>query len=276
MKSYATIHILLFCIGSTSQVQTATAFSSFQLPKLFEPIFGNTLNAPASQKKQEAELLAALSSTQNGKNVTPSQQNNVLKMVTKLETKYPSPALADILKNDATRSKLDGTWFLQYTSPSIIEDLVDAEENDTEWAIENAEENITTKRYNAKGSVSAGGITVDVSKDPPKQIFELSKSSVFNEVNLDKGSVRVGGPFRLSEKKSNRVVVSFNELKIDTNFSFLPQLDLGFVFAMRAMIAGTGESGWLETTYLSDAIRIGRGNKGSMFVLTRDKADVTP
>jgi hypothetical protein len=265
MSSYSTIHTVAFCLASLAVLQTATAFSSFQLPKLFEPI----------QKQQEIALLEAISSTQNGKNVTPLKQKNVLAMVTGLETKYPSPSLADILKNDATRNKLDGTWFLQYTSPSIIEDLtIDANANDAEWKIENAEENITTKRYNAKGSVSAGGIEVDVSKDPPKQIFELANSSVFNEVKLDYGSVRVGGPFRLSEKKGNRAVVSFKELKIKTKVGLT--LDLGFLFAIRAIFSGSDESGWLETTYLSDGIRIGRGNKGSMFVLTRDKSDVYP
>jgi len=142
------------------------------------------------------------------------------------------------------------------------------------WKVENAEENITTKRYNARGSVSAGGINVDVSKKPPKQIFDLSQNTVFNEVALDNGLVRVGGKFRLSEKKENRAVVAFQECTIDLNFGL--KLDLGFLFAIRAFVMGTDESGWLETTYLSDAVRIGRGNKGSMFVLTRDEDAVTP
>jgi hypothetical protein len=275
MKGKSPIHVLFSCIGI--QVYNASAFSSFQLPKLFEPIFqGKSLNV-LSQKKQEISLLEAVSSTQNGKNATPLQQRNVLAIVSSLEMSCPAPALADILENDATRSKLDGTWYLQYTSPSSIEDLDDVEGingDSSEWKVENAEENITTKRYNAKGSVSAGGIEVDVSKDPPKQIFDLSISSVFNEVKLDNGFVRVGGPFKISEKKGTRALVSFKECKINLNFGL--KLDLGFLFAIRAIFAGSDENGWLETTYLSDRIRIGRGNKGSMFVLTRDKSDVTP
>jgi len=275
MKGNSPTCVLLYCIGM--QVHNASAFSSFQLPKLFEPIFQGKSLKGLSQKQQEISLLEAVSSTKNGKNATPLQQKNVLKLVSSLEMKYPSPPLVDILENVATRSKLDGTWFLQYTSPSSIEDLDDVEEDDdgdsSEWKVENAEENITTKRYNAKGSVSAGGIEVDVSKDPPKQIFDLSISSVFNEVNLDNGFVRVGGPFKLSENKDTRALVSFKELKINLNFGL--KLDLGFLFAIRAIISGTDENGWLETTYLSDRIRIGRGNKGSMFVLTRDKSDVT-
>ena len=53
-------------------------------------------------------------------------------------------------------------------------------------------------------------------------------------------------------------------------------LDLGFLFNLQALVAGTDENGWLETTYLSDRVRIGRGNKGSLFVLTRDLDSVKP
>jgi hypothetical protein len=41
--------------------------------------------------------------------------------------------------------------------------------------------------------------------------------------------------------------------------------------AIRGLIKGTKEAGWLETTYISKNMRIGRGNKGSMFILTRNK-----
>ena len=30
------------------------------------------------------------------------------------------------------------------------------------------------------------------------------------------------------------------------------------------------ENGWLETTYVDEQWRIGRGNKGTLFILTRD------
>ena len=30
-----------------------------------------------------------------------------------------------------------------------------------------------------------------------------------------------------------------------------------------------GEQSWLDTTHLSEGLRLGRGNKGSIFVLTR-------
>lgn len=237
-----------------------------------------------------------MSKTQNGKTATLSQQKYVLDLVSKLELEYPPPALSITLSQsqsleDDTRQLLDGTWFLQYTSPSEIDildnkdDVKGGSENvvskkgvdsllSKRWKVENAEENITTEKYNAKGSVLAGGINVDVSKKPPKQIFDLSNNTVYNEVELDIGKVRVGGRFRLSDKKDNRVVASFQECTID--FKIGIKLDLGFLFKIRSIIVGTDENGWLETTYLSDRIRIGRGNQGSMFVLTRKEEDVIP
>ena len=182
--------------------------------------------------------------------------------------------MQDILLN--TPDKLDGTWYLQYTSPSELEFMEDEDDKDdvNTWKVENAEEKITTQKYNAKGSVSAGGINVDVSQKPPKQIFDIENSEVYNEVLLDSGFVRVGGEFRLSENKDNRAVVAFKVCQINLNFGV--KLDLGFLFAIRALIFGTDESGWLETTYLSERVRIGRGNKGSMFILTRVESDVIP
>lgn len=257
--------------------QGVFGFSSFQ--NIFKPLLGDATIAGSvaspSRKQEEVTLLEAVSGTQNGKGATLPQQKEVLKIVSALETTYPSLPLAEILEKDTLRSQLDGTWFLQYTQPSELENGDDnEEENDISWKVENPEENITTQKYNAKGSVSAGGINVDVSKDPPKQIFDLDQSTVFNEVALENAFVRVGGNFRLSENNEKRAVVSFKECNINLNFGL--KLNLGFLFDIRAKIVGTDESGWLETTYLSDRIRIGRGNKGSLFVLTREKTDVTP
>lgn len=252
---------------------TSWAFQSFnlQLPKINVPqLFPPSSNVKnPSRQQQESILIEKISNTQFGKTATVSEQRDILQQVASLETNYPSPPLADILAS----GQIDGTWFLQFTCPSKIDD--DEEEESEGWTIENAEENITTKRYNAKGSVSAGGINVDVSLKPPKQIFDLSQNTVVNEVVLPNAFVRVGGPFRLSENNEKRAVVAFKECKIDLLDSLI-KLDLGFLFTAVALATGTADRGWLETTYLSDTMRIGRGNKGSMFVLTRDEDSVAP
>ena len=67
----------------------------------------------------------------------------------------------------------------------------------------------------------------------------------------------------------------FKELIIEPKN--LPMIDLSFLFSLIKNIKGSDVGGWLETTYLSgDDLRIGRGNKGTMFVLTRDPGAVQP
>jgi hypothetical protein len=54
-------------------------------------------------------------------------------------------------------------------------------------------------------------------------------------------------------------------------------INLGFLFPALAFLrGGTKDNGWLETTYLDSDLRIGRGNKGTLFVLTRDRNALQP
>ncbi len=263
-------------------ITTSGAFQAFNLPKIEMPQMfqnTNTITSP-SRQQQEADLLQSVSGTQNGKSATMQQQRDILKLVSALETTYPAAPLKEIV--DKSPADIDGTWFLQFTCPSELGDVEEEEDTDN-WKIENAEENITTQRYEAKGSVSAAGIEVDVSAKPPKQIFDLcspdydNRPTVVNEVILPNAFVRVGGPIRFSDKNGKRAVVSFKECKINVKrFGLDLKLDLGWMFDVRALVARTDENGWLETTYLSKDVRIGRGNKGSMFVLTRDEDAVSP
>ena len=103
---------------------------------------------------------------------------------------------------------------------------------------------------------------MDTSNRAAKQIIDVSKAYVANEVDLDFGHVAVGGTFRQSEKAPNRVVVSFDKVEITLNNG--PKLNLGFLFSLRALVKGTAETGWLETTYVDNNMRIGRGNKGKI------------
>jgi hypothetical protein len=145
------------------------------------------------------------------------------------------------------------------------------------WKPQNPSEgeaNIETKRVNSKGTVSAAGLTVDTSNRVVKQVFDIEKSCVYNEVELDFGVGRAGGTFRESPNVPNRALVSFNEASITFNNGFV--LDLGWVFAIIAVFRKSKDNGWLETTFLDSELRIGRGNKGTMFILTRDRNAVQP
>ncbi|CAM9576042.1 unnamed protein product, partial [Heterosigma akashiwo] len=214
------------------------------------------------------ELLEAVSFTQNGKMATPSKQIAVLKIVRDIETAI-SLSETD-LSDPKVAERLDGVWYLQYTSPSEV----DGQDDFEKWTpISGGEEVVpATKKYKAKGSVSAAGINVDTSNRVVKQIFDMRRNEVSNQVNFNWGKLAVGGPFRLSENVSNRALVSFKNLQIELKNG--TTLNLDFVFTVLATLRGTDVGGWLETTYLGNDIRIGRGDKGTMFVLTRDPGAV--
>jgi len=68
--------------------------------------------------------------------------------------------------------------------------------------------------------------------------------------------------------------VSFDSLEVFTEGGGRRLLSAGWVFALAravnpALANGADDASWLETTYLSDKVRLGRGNKGSIFVLRR-------
>lgn len=266
------VTLLLLCNFVESLMSgNGLSLKNFKLPSFMAPpSTSNTKNISKSQ--QEQLLLKTISNTSNGKTASLETQRKVLSIVSSLEESFPAPPLNSILQPG---SILDGTWYLQYTSPSDLNDDNSSESSYSKWKIEKPEENIEVKSFNAKGSVSAAGIEVDVTYQAPKQIFDLSNLTVRNEVILGNNLVTkviVGGPFRLSEKKDNRAVVSFLFGNLDLQlFGSTFQLDLASIFKFLALVRGTDESGWLETTYLSDSIRVGRGNKGTMFILTRSE-----
>lgn len=189
-----------------------------------------------------------------------------------LETTAPAPDT--ILTTDADR--IDGTWYLQYTSPSQVGDddaFPDA------WKPVNAQEGeakIETRAFKAgQGAVSAQGIKVETANRVVKQSIDTKALRVKNEITLDWGDIIVAGSFRQSSSVPYRAVVAFDQADIFVASKL--KISLGWIFSLIAATkGGVRDNGWLETTFIDEDIRIGRGNKGTMFVLTRDPKAVTP
>ena len=145
--------------------------------------------------------------------------------------------------------------------------------------------NIPTAPFVARGSVSAAGVTIDTSNKSVEQNIDVTESRVENVVALDWGRIRAAGSFRPSQRIPTRAVVSFDTLELqlrggggsDTKKNKTgPTVNLGWIFNVIGALRKSRENGWLETTYVDDELRIGRGNKGTMFVLTRDPTAVKP
>jgi PAP_fibrillin len=242
-----------------------------------------TINMNIYVYVKKLAILNAIEPTNNGKTATIEQQSTILQLVRTLETLAPPPT--DLFLSQQSLSQLNGTWFLQYTSPSQIgkdegtsnDDSVEEDNNNENWEpiyANEGESNIETKRFQAKGSISAGGIQVDTSNKPVLQIINVDQKTVMNDVEFDWGHIIAGGSFKQSNVVPNRAVVAFDTASI--RFGSTPEqqqlfrIELGFIFEIISKVRNSRDNGWLETTYLDSNMRIGRGNKGTMFVLTKD------
>ena len=263
---------------------TANVGAAFEIPNPFASLKPPALDIPLPSSvntidNTKNELLETVSFTNNGKNANLDTQRQVLRLVRTLET--TSPVSTTLLSNPDEAKALDGTWFLQYTQPIELDgddnNKESVDKDDDVWVPENSTEGdskIDTKPYKNMGSVGAVGIKVETANRLTKQIFDISQRQVSNSVEQDFGTINVSGSFRQSESVPNRAVVAFEQAEIALNNGFT--INLGFVFSIIGAIRGTKDNGWLETTYLDKDIRIGRGNKGSLFVLTRDQDVVKP
>jgi PAP_fibrillin len=145
------------------------------------------------------------------------------------------------------------------------------------WKPRNAEEgdaNIETTPFTAQGSVSAAGIPVETANRVVLQTIDVDKSRVTNDIGLEWGRLVAGGTFRPSSTVPNRALVSFDTFQFRFNGGIT--FDVGFLFPIIKAVRGSQENGWLETTFVDKDVRIGRGNKGTMFVLTRRQDSVKP
>lgn len=263
MMSKILITLAFAILGSAR----AFNFPAVVLPNVsFNPPYILGGGAELRRRTNELQLLQTISNTGNGKNADIDTQARVLSIVRQMETLAPpTPTLLSNL-NEA-KSLLDGDWYLQYTAPSEIDGV---NPNDKWEAIDASEgdSNIETRKFNAAGSVSGGGVPVDASNTVAVQTFDVENSRVRNVITTSIGIITVGGTYSQSESSPLRAIVAFDTAKIDLTFG--PTVDVSFLFDIRAVFKGSRNAGWLETTYISNSIRIGRGNKGSLFVLTRD------
>lgn len=254
---------------------------SFEFGKVFSrfgsspPSLSFPGNNKISQQVQTArnELLETISNTDNGKETSLDTQIRVLGLVDYLETNAP---VSKTLLTDPTESDaVDGVWYLQYTQPSEPEG-VDMDNDIKPWR---AEETTSSKKLAGsrqvknEGSVSfLGLIKVDTSKKLTTQTIGVQDKLFANAVEQDFGTIEVKGSFEI-DSVPNRILATFDNGTLTLKNGFV--IDFSFLFALRAVLKkGDKAGGWLETTYLDEDIRIGRGNRGSLFVLSRDRDTV--
>ena len=117
---------------------------------------------------------------------------------------------------------------------------------------------------------------------------DLAAGRIGNEIRFNAlgrtGIVRVAGGVRPSTDNGRRAMVEFDTLDVfllngdgaEARASRL--LRAGWLFRLVRLLRpslqnGADEASWLDTTYISPRVRLGRGNKGSVFILEKLKVD---
>jgi hypothetical protein len=148
------------------------------------------------------------------------------------------------LASDVGRAKLDGTWELVFQVPKDSASTAD--------------------RPGALQTVSiAAADGQEGNRGRVLQKIETSTGRIENYAETWWGTARVEARFAPLGDSSSEVEVVFEKAWL----SLGPLPEVGFP------ISWFGGRGTLDTTYLSDDLRIGRGDKGTIFCLARPSDD---
>ncbi|NEP34398.1 PAP/fibrillin family protein [Moorena sp. SIO3B2] len=190
----------------------------------------------------KAELLEAIAGKNRGLLASKTDKTAILAAVTELEGRNPTPRPLE------AQDLLDGNWRLLYTTSQELLNL------------------------DGFPLVQLGQIY---------QCVRTSDTKIYNIAELSgipylEGVVSVCASFE--PVSQCRVNVSFERsiiglqsfLSYSSANDFIEQIEAGKRFpAIDFPINRDNQQGWLEITYLDDDLRIGRGNQGSLFVLTK-------
>ncbi|MBE9008244.1 PAP/fibrillin family protein [Fortiea sp. LEGE XX443] len=190
----------------------------------------------------KAALFNAIAPTNRGLLASEPQKQAILAAIANLEDLNPTPRPLE------AGNLLDGNWLLLYTTSKALLNL---------------------DRFPL---CKLGQIY---------QCIRVETTSVYNIAEIYglpylEGLVSVAAKFepvsdRRVQVKFNRSIVGLQRL-IDYNSpeNFIHQIESGKKFTgIDVPIKNENQQGWLDITYLDNDLRIGRGNEGSVFVLSR-------
>ncbi len=190
----------------------------------------------------KANLIDAIAGTNRGLLATPAQQQAILAAIANLEDFNPTPRPLE------ASNLLNGDWRLIYTTSKALLNL----------------DRIPLCKL---GQIY--------------QCIRVNTTSVYNIAEIyglpyAEGLVSVAAKFepvsqRRVQVKFQRSIVGLKRL-IDYNSpaSFIQQIESGKKFtALDTSLNSDKQQGWLDITYIDSDLRIGRGNEGSVFVLSK-------
>lgn len=192
----------------------------------------------------KSELLEAIAGKNRGLLTNAGDRQMILAAIARLEERNPTP------QPTTAADKLDGNWRLLYTT---------------------SQELLNIDQFPL---LKLGQIY---------QCIRAQEAKVYNIAEVYgvpwlEGFVSVAAQFEAVSDQ--RVVVKFDRFVLGLqrliNYQspdpFIQSLETGErLAAIDFKIENRDRQGWLDITYLDDDLRIGRGNEGSVFVLTKNK-----
>ncbi|HBB33812.1 MAG TPA: fibrillin [Cyanobacteria bacterium UBA8803] len=190
----------------------------------------------------KAELLEAIAGKNRGLLATETDKAAILVAVAQLEDRNPNPRPLEC------SSLLEGNWRLLYTTSNEL---------------------LNIGRFPL---VQLGQIY---------QCIRTAGSRIYNIAEVSglpylEGLISVCAQFEpVSERRVNvkfdRSIIGLQRLAdYQSPNNFIEQIEMGKKFPAIDFAIPSGERrGWLDITYLDEDLRIGRGNEGSVFVLTK-------
>lgn len=191
----------------------------------------------------KAALLEAIAGQNRGILSTPTTQQRILDAVARLEQENPTPLPLQ------AGDRLNGDWRLLFTTSDEL------------------------LRIDKLPLYALGQVY---------QCIRVEDASVYNVAEVKglpylDGLVSVAARYEpLSDQRVNvkfeRAVFGLQSLiRYQSPGEFVAQIEAGQKFtAIDFRITNRDQRGWLDITYLDADLRIGRGNQGSVFVLTKD------
>jgi hypothetical protein len=191
----------------------------------------------------KAELLEAIAGKNRGLLATETEKVAILSAIAQFEDLNPTP------KPLEATDLLEGNWRLLYTTSKGLL-------------------NLDQFPFAQLGSIYQCVRTSDA------KIYNIAE---FSALPYFEGLVSVCARFEpVSETRVNvnfeRYIVGFQRvIGYQSPNDFIGQIEAGKKFlALDFSIQNRNQQGWLDITYLDQDLRIGRGNEGSVFVLSKN------
>ena len=193
----------------------------------------------SSVEQAKSSVLRATSGTARGRATTSSQRQRILVELKQLEDLNQT-------KRPVYSPLINGSWALVYQNPLEEEPDKEASAEKVEGPFLSFFQPFTRGIVSTKSNLQR----IDLESKSIDNLAEFTLLGVGGYLNIKGSAVQIS---------DDRVEVGF----IDC------ELKLGPLQPLKIPLEWVKARGWVETTYLDETLRIGRGDKGSIFLAAR-------